>query len=444
MIIKTMKIDELIPASYNPRKDLKPGDQEYENLKRSIKEFGYVDPIIWNEQTGNIIGGHQRAKIMKDLGMTEAEVSVVDLPDEKEKVLNLALNKITGQWDMALLKELIIELETYDIDITLTGFDTSEIEELLDPEIIEDDFDAEAEAEKITVPVTKRGDIYLLGRHRLMCGDSTSHEDVEQLMANEKARLIFTDPPYGVDYKSPAGYSYNSTKFGGTGGKIFNDNLPPEEGLEFYRNVLKNLYVFSTDDAAIYWWYANKNVTINRTAFEATKWHMSQIIIWLKNSPILSRGQDYHRCYEPCMMGWKKGKSHYTNKRIKNYRDVFSLDVRGFEEQLDVWYQRRDNTAKYLHPTQKPVRLAERAIKKNSRQNDIVLDAFGGSGSTLIACEQMERICYLMELDPKYCDVIVKRYEIFTGKGSVLIDRERRGSVEAENFGGMIPAEASD
>lgn len=143
---------------------------------------------------------------------------------------------------------------------------------------------------------------------------------------------------------------------------------------------------------------------------------MSQIIIWLKNSPVFSRGQDYHRCYEPCMLGWKKGQAHYTNKKINNLRDVFGLEFQDFEELLDVWYQHRDATQNYLHPTQKPVRLAERALKKNSQREDIVLDVFGGSGSTLMACEQMERAAYLMELDPKYCDVIVKRWEKYTDK----------------------------
>jgi DNA modification methylase len=253
-----------------------------------------------------------------------------------------------------------------------------------------------------------------------MCGSSTSEEEFERLMGGNKGRLIFTDPPYNVDYKSPAGLTYSSVKFGGTGGKIFNDNLSDKECLDFYADVLKNLYKHTTADATIYWWFANKNNHINRAAFEEAAWKMSQIIIWVKNAMVLSRGQDYHRVYEPCMVGWKKKQKHYKDKNVTKYQDVMMLDKETFAEQLDVWYEKRDNTVNYVHPTQKPVRLAERALKRNSKSGDIAIDAFGGSGSSLIACEQMGRRCYMMELDPKYCDVIVKRWEQYTGLRAVL------------------------
>ncbi|MCL5435931.1 MAG: site-specific DNA-methyltransferase [Patescibacteria group bacterium] len=220
-----------------------------------------------------------------------------------------------------------------------------------------------------------------------------------------------------VDYKSPGGKSYNSKKYGGTGRKIFNDNLSEEKALQFYKSVLKNLYDFSEKDVSLYWWFANRNNKINRQAWEESGWMMSQIVIWLKNSMIFSQGQDYHRCYEPCMFGWKKGQHHFTNKQYANFKDVMELeDVEQFSDMLDVWFQRRDTTNQYLHPTQKPVRLAERALRKNSSASGVVVDLFGGSGSTLIGCEQMGRKCYVMELDPKYCDVIIQRYEKFTGK----------------------------
>jgi site-specific DNA-methyltransferase (adenine-specific) len=249
-----------------------------------------------------------------------------------------------------------------------------------------------------------------------MCGDSAKAEDVEKLMGGKKGRMIFTDPPYNVDYKSPGGLDYDSKKYGGSGGKIFNDKKTDKECLEFYIDILKNLFDYTTDDVTIYWWFANKNNWINREAFELGGWHMSQIIIWLKNSMVFSRGQDYHRQYEPCMVGWKKKKSHFKNKKINNLKDVFHLDYDDFSELMDVWYERRDVTQNYLHPTQKPLRLPERALKKNSERGDIVIDLFGGSGSTLMACEQMERKCYSMELDPKYVDVIIKRWEEHTSK----------------------------
>ncbi len=240
-------------------------------------------------------------------------------------------------------------------------------------------------------------------------------------MANDEAQLIFTDPPYNVDYHSPGGMSYNSTKFGGSGGPIFNDNKSDEDCIAFYTEVLKNLYEQTRDDAAIYWWFANKNNHLNRYAFDNTGWHMSQIVIWLKNSFVFSPGQDYHRVYEPCMLGWKKGNSHYINRKYTNLSDVFNLNYAEFEEMIDVWYQRRDATATYIHPTQKPVRLAERALKKHSKIGDIVIDAFGGSVSTLIACETMKRQARLMELDPKYVDVIIKRWEQLTGDKAVKL-----------------------
>ena len=252
-----------------------------------------------------------------------------------------------------------------------------------------------------------------------MCGSSTSREDFERLMGGNKGRLVFTDPPYNVDYKSPAGLTYSSKKYGGNGGKIFNDNLSDKECLAFYTETLKNLYKNTTDDATIYWWFASKNHGVNEEALKEAGWHISQQIIWLKNSMVLSRGQDYHRVYEPCMVGWKKKQVHYKDKNITNLQDVILLDKETFAEQLDVWYEKRDNTVNYVHPTQKPVRLAERALKRNSKSGDIVIDAFSGSGSTLIACEQLGRKCYAMEIDPKYCDVIVKRWEKQAGKKAV-------------------------
>ncbi|MFZ2538096.1 MAG: ParB N-terminal domain-containing protein [Oscillospiraceae bacterium] len=186
MRIETKSINDLILADYNPRKDLQPGDPEYEKLKKSILEFDYVEPIIWNQRTGRIVGGHQRLKVLQELGRIEVEVSVVDLPEDKEKALNLALNKISGDWDLPRLKDLLEELNTGAFDMDLTGFDVSELEEVLSqfedfPEVFDDDFDVAAEVEKIIEPVTKPGDIWLLGRHRVMCGDATVQADIEKL-----------------------------------------------------------------------------------------------------------------------------------------------------------------------------------------------------------------------------------------------------------------------
>lgn len=407
---------------YNKNAKLHPAKQ-IDALAKVVKEIGWRQPVVVN-QKGVIIVGHGRWMVWekhKEL----PEIWVIDdkgetikgapdkrpLTEAQEKMWRIAdnqLNLMTG-FDNGLLIE---ELKSLDLNMQqLTGIDLDILKDLQ-----EDNFDAEAEYNKIKEPETKRGEVYELGEHRLLCGDATKEEDFKTLMAGKLADLIFTDPPYNVDYKSPGGLDYASTKFGGTGGKIFNDDKTDEECLEFYSDTLKNLHKFSKDSVTIYWWFANRNNAINRQAFEIGSWHMSQIIIWLKNSMVFSRGQDYHRCYEPCMVGWKKKKTHYKNKAISNLKDVFSLDKENLAELADVWYEHRDLTTAYVHPTQKPIRLAQRALRKNSQLGDVVVDAFGGSGSTLIGCEQMKRIAYLMEMDPKYCDVICKRYEQFSGK----------------------------
>ena len=410
------KILELIPYKGNPRQLT---EQQAKDLTKSLEKFNLAEiPAI--NSNNKILAGNQRVKILQLLGRGE-EIIDVRMPSrelslEEESEYLIRSNKNTGEWDFDALASFDENL------LKDCGFDSTELDRIFDMSLTEDDFDSEKEYESITEPFVKYGDIYQLGEDRLMCADAAKEEDVALLMNGSLARMIFTDPPYNVDYKSPGGLTYNSTKFGGTGGKIFNDDKTDEECIKFYTDVLKNLFKFSTPDVTIYWWFANKNNWINRLAFENSGWHMSQIIIWLKNSMVFSRGQDYHRQYEPCMVGWKKKQAHYKNKKISDLKDVFNLDFDDFQEMLDVWYQHRDVTSKYLAPTQKPVRLSERALKKNSERGDIVLDLFGGSGSTLIGCQQLERKCYLMELDPKYAQVCLKRWELFIGKKGVKIN----------------------
>lgn len=248
-----------------------------------------------------------------------------------------------------------------------------------------------------------------------MCGDSTSLEDVGLLMDKDRADLVFTDPPYMVDYQSPAGMTFKSKKFEDEG-KIKNDNLNDEEALQFYIDVLKCLYAYSKDTAALYWWLAMRNWHINQKAMLETDWYPSQTIIWVKESMVFAAGQDFHRMYEPCIFGWKKGKVHYKNKRVVNFKDVFTLAKGELQDIVDVWMESRDKTSEYVHPTQKPIGLCLRALRKHTRQNDVVLDLFGGSGSTLIACEGFGRSARLMELDPKFCDAIRKRYAKLIGE----------------------------
>ena len=233
----------------------------------------------------------------------------------------------------------------------------------------------------------------------------------------ERPRLAFCDAPYSVDYHSTKGtsktkksYSYDSDKFGGAGNRIFNDNKTPEQALKFYKDALTQIYNHTSDDVTLYWWFASSLTELNGRAWRETGWHISQQVIWLKEHFVFAMGQLFHRIYEPCMVGWKEGKSHYINRTFANFTELWLLDKKTFSDYLDAWHQKRDSISKYIHPTQKPVQLAERALKRSSEKGDIVLDAFGGSGSTLIACDQLERKARLIELDPKYCDAIVTRY----------------------------------
>lgn len=386
MLVQKVPVTKLIPAGYNPRKDLKPGDKEYEKIKRSIEEFGYVDPIIVNSDM-TIIGGHQRWKVLKDLGYQEVDCVVVDLDKTKEKALNVALNKISGEWDLPLLKDLLDDLDKSLFDVSLTGFEAAGVDELFsklhDQEVKEDDFDADAAVKEINDPITKYGDVWLLGRHRLMCGDATLLHDVLTLMDGKKANLCVTDPPYNIDYE------------GGTKDKlkIVNDKMSAEKFYEFLLQSFKNVFEVLDNGCAVYVFHSDTEGVNFRKAFKDAGFHLSNVCIWVKNSMVLGRC-DYHWQHEPILYGWKPTGNH------RWYSD---------RKQTTIWnFDKPSRNAE--HPTMKPVGLLAYPIKNSSQSNCIVLDVFGGSGSTLIASEQTNRICCTMELDGKHCDVIVKRY----------------------------------
>lgn len=381
MDLRKIKIADLVPASYNPRKALKPGDKEYEKIKRSIEEFGYCEPVIVNSDM-TIIGGHQRVTVLKDLGYSEIDCIVIDIDKTKERALNIALNKITGEWNKELLADLIAELQDSDFDVTFTGFDPPEIEQLMnsvhDKEIVEDEFDVEAQLQEPTV--TREGDLWLLGEHRLVCGDSTLPETYDLLMAGRKANLVVTDPPYNVDYE-------------GSAGKIKNDKMAEEQFEKFLFAAYVNMEQNMMDDASIYVFHSDSHGLAFRRAFEEAGFYLSGCCIWKKNSLVLGRSP-YQWLHEPVLFGWKKGGRHQW------YAD---------RKQTTVWEYDKPKKND-LHPTMKPVNLIAYPIKNSSMSNCIVLDPFGGSGSTLIAADQLKRICYTVELDPKYADVIVNRY----------------------------------
>ena len=394
MEIKELPLKELKPAAYNPRKKLKKGDKEYEKIKQSLLKFGYVDPIIVNEDL-TVIGGHQRLTVLKDLDYETAKCVIVDLPKEDEKALNIALNRITGQWDEALLADLLLDLQESDFNLDLTGFEPPEIDDILsnvhDKELSEDEFDVEEELKKPTV--SRQGDIWQLGKHRVICGDSTKAETYKQLLDDRKANLVVTDPPYNVDVEE-------------TAGKILNDNMSDGDFYQFLLSMFTQVENHMEDDASIYVFHADTEGLNFRKAFKNAGFYLSGCCIWKKNSLVLGRSP-YQWQHEPCLYGWKKkGKHQWFSDR----------------KQTTIWEYDRPKSSKD-HPTMKPIQLMAYPIQNSSMRGTIVLDPFLGSGSTLIAADQTGRVCYGIELDEKFVDVIVKRYIEVTGDTEVTVQR---------------------
>lgn len=384
---RAIPIGDLRPAAYNPRKKLKAGDKEYEKIKNSIQEFGYVEPIIVNYDM-TVIGGHQRLTVLKDLGYTEVECVVLHIEDEhKVKALNVALNKITGAWNEQLLADLLVDLQSADFNTDLTGFEPAEIDQLFskvhNKKITEDDFDVDAQLQKPTV--TKPGDLWLLGPHRILCGDSLLPESYEKLMDGKRANLVLTDPPYNVNVEE-------------TAGRIKNDNMSDEDFYKFLFAAFVNMEQNMEADASIYVFHADSKGLIFRQTFHDAGFYLSGCCIWKKDRLVLGRSP-YQWQHEPCLFGWKVGGKHQW------YSD---------RKQTTIWEYDRPSTSKD-HPTMKPIALMAYPIQNSCMSNCIVLDPFSGSGSTLIACEQTNRICYGIELDERFVDVIVARYIEQTG-----------------------------
>ena len=379
--LKVLPVTVLKPAEYNPRKKLKAGDKEYEKIKASIEEFGFADPLVVNADM-TIIGGHQRLTVAMDLGFTEVPCAVVDIDKTREKALNIALNKITGAWDENLLAELLKDIQDSDFDLGKTGFDPPEIETLFNKvhskDVQEDDFDVE---EELSQPVFSHlGDLWQLGPHRVICGDSTGEEIYTRLMDGQKANLILTDPPYNVDVEE-------------TAGKIMNDNMADEDFYNFLLSAYRCMHANLADDGSIYVWHADTEGLNFRKAFKDAGFYLSGCCIWKKQSLVLGRSP-YQWQHEPVLFGWKKKGKHqwYTGRK-----------------ESTIWeFDKPKKNAD--HPTMKPVALVAYPIMNSTMTGCLVLDPFGGSGSTLIACEQTGRTCYTVELDEKFCDVIVKRY----------------------------------
>lgn len=397
---KTVFVRDLVKFKCNSRTH---SDDQIQKIIRSINEFGFTNPLLIDEYN-TIIAGHGRLSAALKIGMSELPCIVIDgLSDAQKSALVIADNKIAldSGWDMDSLASQFEYLKSVDFDVTLTGFG---IDELLDifpedeKEVFCDEDDCPDCPEE---PITKLGDVWVMGDHRLMCGDSTSIDSVEKLIKGVKADMVFTDPPYGVNFKQGQFCGQNKAVKARNFSPIKNDEKQGEELKEFLKQVFTNLFVV-TDICSIYSWSPpmSEGFSILNALLESG-WHIQSQIIWNKSSMVMGRC-DYHWKHEVCWYGYK-GKNHKWN---------------GGRTKVSVWDVKKQMVSD-LHPTMKPVELAETACLNSTNTGDNVIDLFGGSGSTLIACEKLKRKCFMMELDPKYCDVIVKRYENYTGNKAI-------------------------
>lgn len=394
-----VEIEKVVGNPKNPNQH--PEDQ-INLLAKIIKAQGWRTPISISSRSGFVVRGHGRLAAARKLGLNFVPVDYQEYESEAAEYADLIadnriaeLSNISEEAVAELLKD--IRIDDINFDLEITGFSLAEISNLLDDIVIQedDDFDIDEEVESISDPITKHGDIWLLGKHRLICGDSTNRDDIVRLMDGKSANLIFTDPPYNVDYGASKNPRHKIRK-------IENDNMNTEDWKSFCSSLFQNFKDFCIGD--IYMWGASGPEGMRmRLWLIDTGCHWSATIVWKKNQLVLSPAK-YQRMYEPCFYGWF-GKSSFVADRKKT----------------EVWEFDRPRDSK-LHPTMKPIALCSYGIENSSRPGDLVLDFFGGSGSTLIACEQVNRVCYMCEIDPVYCDVIIKRYEKMTGDKAVLED----------------------
>ena len=386
----------------NPRNTNRHPQKQLELLAKIIKTQGWRNPITVSNRSGFIVKGHGRLQAAKLAGLTVVPIDYQDYENEAAEYADMiADNRIAelAEVDDASLKELLDELEAFSFDMELTGFDVESLEKLMaqfnDSDVEEDDFDAEVEAASIMDTITRPGDVWLLGRHRLMCGDSTIMTDVEKLMNGQLADLIFIDPPYNIDYTGKTKATL----------KMQNDKKDDAAFKQFLVDAFNNINITSKQGAPIYICHADSEGLNFRGAMLESGWLLKQCIIWVKQHFVMGR-QDYQWRHEPILYGWKPGAAH---------------TFYGDRKQDTVWEICRPAQNKE-HPTMKPLGLCAKAVRNSSKPGDIVVDSFSGAGSTLMACEALGRTCYAMEIDPVYCDVTVKHYEQRTRKKAVLID----------------------
>ena len=405
-------VERLIPYARNARTH---SDEQVAQIAASIAEFGWTNPILAGAD-GIVIAGHARLQAARKLGLTEVPVIVLDhLSETQRRALVLADNRLAlnAGWDEEMLRVEIESIREDGFEVDVLGFTDDELEALLrDPEqVAAGKTDEDAVPETPEAAVTVPGDIWILGGHRLLCGDATQIEAVETVLAGGLADMVFTDPPYNVNYGATM-----KDKLRGKKRKIANDNLG--QGFEqFLRDACLNM--LTVTKGAIYICMSSSELHTLHQAFTVSGGHWSTFVIWAKNTFTMGRS-DYQRQYEPILYGWKEGTDHFWC---------------GARDQGDVWLVKKP-VSNDLHPTMKPVELVERAIRNSSKSRDTVFDPFGGSGSTMIACERAERQARLLELEPRYCDVIVRRFQEFSGKTATLeADGREFADVAAERLG---------
>ena len=398
MNIEKANINDLISPDWNPRQIT---EEELKKLETSLNEFGYIEPIIVNDVNNHIVGGNQRCKALKQLGYEEVDVVYVHIEDlAKEKACNVALNKISGDWDNDKLKIVLEEIELSPLDVSLTGFDEIELTEMEIKEpvdVAEDDFEVPSE-EEVEVNVNN-GDLYRLGNHYLLCGDATNEVDVLKLMGNTKCDLFLTDPPYNVNYTD----GHDNER------KIMNDHWDSDEeaGEKLWKPAFDNAYKVANEYCSVYCFMpqGGTHMMMMMMMMMKASWQVKHELIWVKQSLVLGR-QDYNYQHEPILYGWGNKHKFYGKGQFAT---------------TSVWNFDRPTQSKE-HPTMKPLELLGEILLNATIENDVVLDLFGGSGSTLIACEQLNRNCYMMELDPYYCQVIINRWEQHTGQKAEKIN----------------------
>ena len=427
--ITLMKLDDIIPYENNPRHN----DEAVEMVAQSIKDFGFRYPILV-DKNNVIISGHTRLKASQKLGLEKVPVMIADdLTDDKVKALRLVDNRTSevASWDFDLLQK---ELDAIEMDMNQYKFDYDELMVGSEENIVEDN---PPEPDEENEPTAKRGDIWILGNHRLMCGDSTIEEDVKKLMNGKQADLLETDPPYNIAYGTKEQqYKEKGYKVCMKDRTIMNDNMSSKEFREFLTNAFKRASENMKAGASFYVWLSSKEQINFETSLNRAGLYVKQQLIWNKSTFTLGR-QDYQWKHEPCLYGWKDGASHYfvdSRTEMTVYEDkkpninkMSKQELKDYikellEEKVATTVINVDKPSRSEdHPTMKPLKLIGYQVKNSSRKRDIVLDLFGGSGSTLMACEQLGRTCYTMELDPKFVDVIIKRWETLTGKKAELL-----------------------